>query len=52
MITRTMICVAMSYTISDFFIDATRVQLVPYSTHDYPYMYMRTYVFVFVFEFE
>jgi hypothetical protein len=49
MITRTMICVVMSYTISGFFFvtDAIRVRLVPDSTHDYLYLYVRTYVFIF-----
>jgi hypothetical protein len=51
----TMICVEWCltrYPTKIFVTDAVRVQLVPYSTHDYPYLYSRIFVFVFVFVFK
>jgi hypothetical protein len=46
------ICGMMSYTVSDKKIvtDNICVQLVPYSTHNYPYLYSRSFIFVFVSE--
>jgi hypothetical protein len=41
-----------SYTVSEkkIVIEAIRVRLVPYSTHNHPYVYLETSIFVLIFE--